>query len=69
MIVRLMPHEVTDLEPVLAMLGRQKATDFEVGETILSRFISHQYINSLSVAYIACMLGLLCCGAKNTLQF
>ena len=29
-IVRLMPHEVADLEPVLAMLGRQDPQDHDV---------------------------------------
>ena len=34
-IVRMMPHEVADLEPVLAMLANQNPMDFEV-KTMIS---------------------------------
>ena len=29
-IVRMLPHEVADLEPVLALINKQDATDFKV---------------------------------------
>ena len=32
-IVRLMPHEVADVEPVLAMLAKQDPTDYQTWET------------------------------------